>query len=98
MADWSPAVVPYAHAKAHAAPAPGGHLLACRAAARDQNPALAVVWEQPAICPYDDFGASVYKLTATYEQLSPRRASASSSTIRVRTPFTASPWPLVDAK
>ncbi len=67
MADWSPAVCRMLMHKAHAALAPGGHLLIAEPL-RDQNPALSVAWEHSYL-PYDDFGASVYKLTATYEQL-----------------------------
>ena len=67
MADWSPAVCRMLMHKAHAALAPGGHLLIAEPL-RDQNPDLAVAWEHSYL-PYDDFGANVYKKQATYEQL-----------------------------
>jgi SAM-dependent methyltransferase len=67
MADWSPAVCRMLMQKAHAALAPGGHLLIAEPL-RDQNPDLAVVWEHSYL-PYDDFGAYVYKRQASYEQL-----------------------------
>lgn len=67
MADWSPAVCRMLMEKAHAALAPGGHLLIAEPL-RDDNPSLAIAWEHSYL-PYDDFGANVYKKSATYEQL-----------------------------
>lgn len=67
MADWSPAVCRMLMQKAHAALAPGGHLLIAEPL-RDENPDLAIAWEHSYL-PYDDFGANVYKKRATYQQL-----------------------------
>lgn len=67
LADWSPAVCRMLMQKAHAALAPGGHLLIAEPL-RDENPELAIAWEHSYL-PYDDFGANVYKKRATYQQL-----------------------------
>lgn len=67
MADWSPTVCRMLMQKAHAALAPGGHLLIAEPLA-DDNRALAVVWHHSYL-PYDDFGAAVYKEQAVYKQL-----------------------------
>lgn len=67
MADWSPDVCRMLMQKAHAALEPKGLLLIAEPL-RDDNPDLAIVWEQSYL-PYDDFGASVYKPIAIYEKL-----------------------------
>ena len=67
MADWSPEICRMLMQKAHAALDKKGILLIAEPL-RDQNPDLAIVWEQSYL-PYDDFGASVYKHSAIYKKL-----------------------------
>lgn len=67
MADWPVDICRMLMQKAHAALKPGGHLLITEPL-RDDNPDLALAWEHSYL-PYDDFGAYVYKLKATYQEL-----------------------------
>lgn len=67
MADWDSDVCRMLMQKARAVLQPHGHLLLAEPL-RDENPDLSVVWEHSYL-PYDDFGAYVYKLQGTYEEL-----------------------------
>jgi ubiquinone/menaquinone biosynthesis C-methylase UbiE len=67
LADWPAELCRELLKKAHAVLEPGGRLIICEPLA-DQNPALAIAWEQSYL-PYDDFGLEVYKPLAAYQEL-----------------------------
>lgn len=67
LADWPDDVCRMLLQKAHGALEEGGRLIVCEPLA-DENPALAVAWEQSYL-PYDDFGLAVYKPLTKYEAL-----------------------------
>jgi ubiquinone/menaquinone biosynthesis C-methylase UbiE len=67
LADWPAELCRELLRKAHAALDPGGRLIICEPLA-DENPALAVAWEQSYL-PYDDFGVAVYKPLSAYQAL-----------------------------
>jgi len=67
LADWPPELCRSLLQKAHAALEPGGRLIVCEPLA-DQNPDLAITWEQSYL-PYDDFGLQCYKPLELYQQM-----------------------------
>lgn len=67
LADWPPELCRELLKKAHAVLEDGGRLIICEPLA-DQNPALAIAWEQSYL-PYDDFGIQVYKPLSAYEEM-----------------------------
>lgn len=64
LADWPTELCQELLRKAYAALSPGGTLVICEPLA-DENPGLAVAWEQSYL-PYDDFGLYVYKPLPLY--------------------------------
>ncbi len=67
LADWPPELCRTLLTKAHAVLDSGGKLLICEPLA-DENPGLAIAWEQSYL-PYDDFGLAVYKPFGVYEEM-----------------------------
>jgi ubiquinone/menaquinone biosynthesis C-methylase UbiE len=67
LADWPPELCTKLLAKAHAVLEDGGKLIICEPLA-DENPSLAIAWEQSYL-PYDDFGLAVYKPYSAYETM-----------------------------
>jgi len=67
LADWPPELCRELLKKAHAVLEEGGRLIICEPLA-DQNPALAIAWEQSYL-PYDDFGLQVYKPLSAYQEM-----------------------------
>lgn len=64
LADWPPEACAGLLRKGFAALASGGRLLLAEPF-REQNPGLSIAWEHSYL-PYDDFGARLYKTTASY--------------------------------
>jgi len=67
MADWPPELCRALMEKAHAVLEPGGRLIICEPLS-DQNPDLAIAWEQSYL-PYDDFGLQCYKPLPLYQEM-----------------------------
>lgn len=67
LADWPPELCRSLLQKAHAVLEPGGRLIICEPLS-DQNPDLAIAWEQSYL-PYDDFGLQCYKPLELYQQM-----------------------------
>jgi hypothetical protein len=67
LADWPDTLCRTLLQKAGAVLDEGGRVLICEPLA-DQNPALAIAWEQSYL-PYDDFGLQVYKPLGRYQEL-----------------------------
>jgi len=67
LADWPPELCRELLQKAHDVLEEGGRLIICEPLA-DQNPALAIAWEQSYL-PYDDFGLQVYKPLSAYQEM-----------------------------
>jgi ubiquinone/menaquinone biosynthesis C-methylase UbiE len=67
LADWPPELCRNLLQKAHAVLEPGGRLIVCEPLS-DQNPDLAIAWEQSYL-PYDDFGLQCYKPLALYQEM-----------------------------
>lgn len=67
LADWPPELCRSLLQKAHAALEPGGRLIICEPLS-DQNPDLAISWEQSYL-PYDDFGLQCYKPLSRYQEM-----------------------------
>lgn len=67
LADWPPELCQELLHKAHKALLPDGKLVICEPLS-DENPDLAIVWEQSYL-PYDDFGLQVYKPLSLYKQM-----------------------------
>lgn len=67
LADWPPELCQELLHKAHRALLPDGKLVICEPLS-DENPDLAIVWEQSYL-PYDDFGLQVYKPLSLYQQM-----------------------------
>jgi ubiquinone/menaquinone biosynthesis C-methylase UbiE len=67
LADWPPELCRELLKKAYGVLEEGGRLIICEPLA-DQNPALAIAWEQSYL-PYDDFGLQVYKPLSAYLEM-----------------------------
>jgi hypothetical protein len=67
LADWPPELCSSLLEKAHAVLESGGRLIVCEPLS-DQNPDLAVAWEQSYL-PYDDFGLQCYKPLELYKEM-----------------------------
>jgi SAM-dependent methyltransferase len=67
LADWPPELCRELLKKARAVLGEGGRLIICEPLA-DENPALAIAWEQSYL-PYDDFGLVCYKPLSMYEAM-----------------------------